>query len=282
MRFLFPAFIALSITGSPLVFADAEPVPPQNTARSSPVGMPARLEQIVLPGSELVVTPLDSQAPVVLRIVESFPHGSDFRYDIEYYGLEPGEWNLSDYFERKDGTSADSLPELTVTIATQLPPGQVEPNALQTEEVRGLGGYQVALIAGGVLWTAGLFAILFAGQKKEDHESEAQARQATLADRLQPVVEQAIKGELPGNRLAELEMMLVAFWRKRLKMDDKAAAEVIPQLRSHSSAGPLLRQLEAWLHQPKSNAEIDLAALLDPYRNLPPDALDESEHTTRA
>ena len=148
--------------------------------------------------------------------------------------------------------------------------------------MRGLGGYQIALIAGGVLWTAGLFAILFAGRKKEDHDSEARARQATLADRLQPVVEQAIKGELPGDRLAELEMMLVAFWRKRLTLDDKAAAEVIPQLRSHSSAGPLLRQLEAWLHQPKSDAEIDLAALLEPYRNLPPDALDESEQTTRA
>jgi len=238
--------------------------------------MPARLEQVVLPGSELVVKAIDSQGPVVLRIVESFPHGSDFRYDIEYYGLEPGEWNLSEYLERKDGRSAEALPELTVTISSQLPPGQVEPNALQTEKVRGLGGYQIALIAGGVLWSAGLIAILFAGRKKEDHDSEARARQATLADRLQPVVEQAINGELPGDRLAELEMMLVAFWRKRLKLEDQAAAEVIPQLRSHSSAGPLLRQLEAWLHQPKSNAEIHLAALLEPYRNLPPDALDEA------
>lgn len=278
MRFLILAFLALSIVSAPSVFADAVSVPQDQSksARTSPVGMPARLEQIVLPGSELVVKALDSQGPVVLRIVESFPHGSDFRYDIEYYGLEPGEWNLSKYLERKDGTSAESLPELTVTISSQLPPGQVEPNALQTEEVRGLGGYQIALLVGGVLWTAGLFAIVCAFRKKDEHDSEARARQATLADRLQPVVEQAINGELPAERLAELEMMLVAFWRKRLKMEDKAAAEVIPQLRSHSSAGPLLRQLEAWLHQPKSDAEIDLAALLEPYRNLPPDALDEA------
>ena len=270
------AFIALSVASSPLAYSDALPVRANQSARTSPVGMPARLEQIVLPGSELVVKSIDSQGPLVLRIVESFPHGSDFRYDIEYYGLEPGEWNLSDFLERKDGTSAESLPELTVTISSQLPPGQVEPNALQTEEVRGLGGYQIALIVAGVLWTGGLFAILFAFRKKDDLGKEARTRQATLADRLRPVVEQAIEGDLPGDRLAELEMMLVAFWRKRLKMEDQPAAEVIPQLRSHSSAGPLLRQLEAWLHQPKSDAEIDLAALLEPYRNLPPDALDEA------
>lgn len=270
------AFIALSVASSPLAYSDALPVRANQSARTSPVGMPARLEQIVLPGSELVVKSIDSQGPLVLRIVESFPHGSDFRYDIEYYGLEPGEWNLSDFLERKDGTSAESLPELTVTISSQLPPGQVEPNALQTEEVRGLGGYQIALIVAGVLWTGGLFAILFAFRKKDDLGKEARTRQATLADRLRPVVEQAIEGELPGDRLAELEMMLVAFWRKRLKMEDQPAAEVIPQLRSHSAAGPLLRQLETWLHQPKSDAEIDLAALLEPYRNLPPDALDEA------
>ncbi|MBC8290433.1 MAG: hypothetical protein H8E37_08960 [Planctomycetes bacterium] len=280
MRFLiFAACLSLSVANPASAYAEAAPGLSNQADQSSltsPVGMPARLEQIVLPGSELVVKPIDSEGPIVLRIVESYPHGSDFRYDIEYYGLDPGEWNLSDYLERKDGSSAESLPELTVTISSLLPPGQVEPNALETEDVQGLGGYLIALIAGGVLWVTGLFAILFAGRKKDEQDNSAAARQVTLADRLRPIVKQAIEGELPGERLAELEMMLVAFWRKRLNMEDNAAAEVIPQLRSHSAAGPLLRQLESWLHQPESDTEIDVAALLEPYRNLPPDALDDA------
>lgn len=245
------------------------------SVRSTPVGMPARIEQVVLPGSELVVKPIDSQSPIVLRIVDSFPHGSDFRYDIEYYGLEPGDWNLSRYLERRDGSSAEELPVLSVSITSQLPPGQVEPHALGTETVQGLGGYRITLIVSGVVWGIGLITILCAGRKRNDSSQLAEQRQISLADRLRPVVEQAIAGELPGEQLAELEMMLVAFWKKQLKCEATPAAEVIPRLRAHPDAGPLLQQLEIWLHAPGSEKEIDLAALLAPYRNLPPDALND-------
>ena len=57
----------------------------------STVGMPARIDQLVLPGTELEVRPIDDRlAPIVVRIVNTYPHGSAFRYDIVYYGLEPG------------------------------------------------------------------------------------------------------------------------------------------------------------------------------------------------
>src|SRR5262245_22427723 len=63
--------------------------------RTSTVGMPARIDQIVLPGTELEVKPLEGRrAPVVLRIVSVAPHGTAFRYDLEYYGLEKGTFDL--------------------------------------------------------------------------------------------------------------------------------------------------------------------------------------------
>src|SRR5438876_7853227 len=75
--------------------------------RATTVGMPARIEQLVLPGSELEVKPLeDRRQPVVLRIVTSYPHGTAFRYDLVYYSLEPGEFDLRDYLRRKDGSSS--------------------------------------------------------------------------------------------------------------------------------------------------------------------------------
>jgi len=272
MRFLFlVCSLAMALPTLPAV-AEAERAESNNT-RTSPVGMPARLEQIVLPGSELVAKPIDNQGPMVLRIVKTFPHGSDFRYDIEYYGLESGTWNLTDFLERKDGSEIGELPELTVEITTMLPPGQVEPNKLTGDQVQGLGGYQIAMIIGGVVWVAGLLAILFAGRKKADTVGDQGTQPASLADRLRPVVQQAIAGELSSERLAELEMMLVSFWRRRLNIEHADAAEVIPKLRAHSAAGPLLIQLEAWLHQPRSDHAIDVAALLEPYHDLPPDAL---------
>ena len=59
----------------------------------------------VLPGSELEVKPIGERTPIVLRIVRVFPHGTAFRYDLEYYGLEPGSFDLKDYLQRKDRSS---------------------------------------------------------------------------------------------------------------------------------------------------------------------------------
>ncbi len=74
--------------------------------------------------------------------------------------------------------------------------------------------------------------------------------------------------------LAELEMMLVAFWRKKLQLEDRDAAAVIPELRRHEEAGPLLSQLEVWLHRPATGDEVNVEELLNPYRSLPSDALE--------
>ena len=54
----------------------------------------------------------DRRAPVVLRIVDVYPHGTAFRYDLEYYGLEPGTFDLRDYLRRKDGSSTADLPPI--------------------------------------------------------------------------------------------------------------------------------------------------------------------------
>ena len=85
------------------------------------VGISARLEQIVLPGSELKTRPLsDRQRPVVLRIEQTYPHGSDFRYDMVYYGLEPGEYDLRDYLLRVDGSPVNDLPPLIKPLEKML------------------------------------------------------------------------------------------------------------------------------------------------------------------
>ncbi|MFP6765655.1 MAG: hypothetical protein VB858_18645, partial [Planctomycetaceae bacterium] len=137
----------------------------------------------------------------------------------------------------------------------------------------GLGGYRMGMLIGAAVWGLGLFCILFSGRARRKHTGPVSSPPASLAARLRPLVEQAIAGELPAEKLAELEMMLVAFWRKRLNYDQSEAADVIPKLRNHTEAGPLLRQLEAWLHQPDSESAIDVPGLLAPYRDLAADAL---------
>ena len=100
----------------------------------------------------------------------------------------------------------------------------------------------------------------------------------TLADRLRPLVDKALAGTLNQGQHAELERLLIGYWRKRLKLEQCAPAEFMPLLRNHEEAGPLLRRLEDWLHRPAGTAEpVDLSALLEPYQAVAADSLEEDQ-----
>jgi hypothetical protein len=241
-------------------------------ARLAGIGIPVRWEQIVLPGSELEVVPGDRKDAVVLRIVASYPHGTSFRYDLEVYGLDPGTFDLRKYLRRKDGSSTANLPNLPVTFEARLPQGQFAPNDLPTVQSPWLGGYRLALWLGGGVWIAGLGAILFWGRRRKAAAATAAAKPLTLADRLRPLVQKARTGELTLAQRAELERMLLAYWRTRLHLGELRPTEVFAQLRQHPDAGPLLTALESWLHRPGSAKDIDVAQLLEPYQHLPVEA----------
>ncbi len=242
--------------------------------RTTTVGMPARIDQLVLPGPELEVRPLDDRRqPVVLRITEVFPHGLAFRYDLVYYGLDPGEFDLKDFLRRKDGTATDDLPSIKVTVRPVLPTGQVLPNALELRRSPRLGGYRTLAVAAGSVWVVGLLAILLAGRRGRSAAGANGRAPASLAERLRPMVEAAMAGRITEAERAELERMLLAFWRRRLNLDATKPAEAIATLRDHADSAPLVRQLEAWLHQPGTGGDVDIAKLLEPYRSLPADKI---------
>ncbi|MBT6158122.1 MAG: hypothetical protein HOL01_18885 [Planctomycetaceae bacterium] len=242
--------------------------------RTATVGMSDRIEQLVLPGSELEVKPRDDdRIPIVIRITGSFPHGTEHRYDIVYYGLEPGKFDLTDYLKRKDGSSTEGLPEVVVEIKPVLAPGQIRPNRLQSKSAPFLGGYRILLLVAAIVWVVGLIALLFVGRGNKPAADDADQPPLTLADRLRPSIEDAIAGKLTQSQQAELERLLLAFWRKRLNLEEMKAAEAIGVLRDHEEAGGLLRQLELWLHRPDHDDSVNVADLLKPYQDIPADAL---------
>ena len=253
---------------------------PQN-ARESTVGIPARITDIVLPGSELEVLPQTAKTAVVLRITRVAPHGSEFRYDLEWAGLDPGEHDLRAFLRRKDGTDMSGLPAVPVTVRSVLPPGQIVPHHPPAGDVPGFGGYRAWWIVGGILWTIGLVWILLGFRKQRQRDAAVEAPPRTLAERLRPLVERALDGRLSRTERAQLELGLVSYWRRKLGLDDRQPAEAHVILREHAQAGPLLNQLDAWLHKPGPHADVDVGALLAPYKNLPPDAIDVPDLVAR-
>ncbi len=242
--------------------------------RSSPVGVTVWIRDIVLPGSELEVKPSDVTTPVALRIAAVYPHGTSHRYDLVYYGLDPGDHDLRDRLRRRDGTSTEDLPEIPITVYSILAPGQVQPNRTPTGDLPRLGGYRLVLWIGGVVWVVGLVVILARGRRSSAESLLEHSAPKTLAERLRPLVEAARAGTLSDERRAELELALIAFWRRKIGLQDVSAAEAIAELQRHAEAGPLLRALEAWLHRPSPPPDVDIGKLLAPYRDLPADVLD--------
>ncbi|MEX0701648.1 MAG: hypothetical protein WD069_06075 [Planctomycetales bacterium] len=271
--------IAFAVAIQTIFFATE--TPGADGAPHPTVGVAARIEQLVLPGSELEPLPLDDRAlPIVLRIAAAYPHGTAFRYDLVYYGLEPGEFDLKDFLRRKDGSPTADLPAIPVRIESVLPPGQIEPHAPVARPAAFGGGYRTLLVLGGVAWVLVLLFLLVAGRRRRASREVEPERPQSLADRLRPAVEAAIAGRLDPGRLAELERMLLAWWRSRLRLEELSAAEAIARLRAHQEAGILLRQLELWLHAPPRPEHVDVAALLEPYRRIPAGPIAAAEEAT--
>ena len=236
----------------------------------SSVGLPQRINQLVLPGTELEARPSeDHEEPLVLRVVATYKHGSAFRYDLEFYCLEPGKFDLRQALRRKDGTSADDLPPLPVEIASLLPAGQILPAALVVKPAPRLGGYRLLLAVLGVIWALGLAAILLVGRQRKRALAAAAATGPTLADQLRPLVAAAMAGQLSSDGQAQLERLLLGYWSRRLRLTDVEPADAIAAIRRDDQAGELLRQVEAWLHRPGGVGGVDVSAMLAPYRDLP-------------
>jgi hypothetical protein len=243
--------------------------------RATTVGMSERVTEVVLPGSELEVVPLDAHSPLVLRIAATYPHGTAFRYDLVWWALEPGEYDLAKLLRRKDGTSTQDLPRVPVVVKSLLPAGQILPHEPAPRRAPFLGGYTLLLVVGGVVWLVGLVVLLVAMRRKRRADVEAtRVKPKTLAERLRPLVERAMRGELDPRERAQLELSLVAHWRRRLRLDEQRPDEALIFLRRHSEAGPLLLSLEEWLHRPDPPRDVDVGALLAPYRDMSPHELD--------
>ena len=267
----FIVLVGLPVLATQAAWAQTEQSKDGGSSIGSSVGMSSTIQGLVLPGTELEVKPLnDDDSPIVLRIKQAYIHGSSFRYDLVYYGLEPGQFDLRDNLQRKDGSTTDNLPAIPVTITSMLEPGQTMPNELETRAAPRVGGYKVLLVGGGLIWLFVLLLLILGGRKKNRNNELEARRPKSLAEQLRPLVESAIEGELPDDERAELEHLLLSYWQQKLDVDGLTPSQAIRKLKSDPVAGQLLTALEEWFHNPNASKSHDVAQLLEPYRTATP------------
>ena len=240
-----------------------------NPPRGPTVGMEGKVE-VVIPGSRLEAKPVDDKAPLVVRIASATPQDDATTYDVRYIGLVPGNYDLKHYLLRVDGSTNVRIPPIPVTVLGVLPENHkgelADPGG---SPLRFLGAYKWAIIAVGALWLATLYPLIFAKRKRAAVIVDTAPPPPTLADRLQPLVQQAAEGKLSTEGKGQLERLLLSHWRERLQLADASMVDALTRLRQHREAGALLRALEDWLHRPPGTANVDVAAVLAPYRSIP-------------
>lgn len=246
---------------------------PQPMARSQ-VGFPAVISQLWLPGPAIQVRPnADRSAPISLRIVDRFAHGDGFRYDLEFTGWEPGRFDLRNYFDFSPDSPPAPWPPILVDVYSGLPEGQQQPASLSSRPPRVGGRYVALAVAAAGLWILGLFLILGWGQG-QTRQVQRVNRVQTLADRLRPIVERAARGELSSAEFAEVERLLLACWRRQLRLENLPPTQAIAAIKRDPQAGQLLTMLETWLHSPEPATPVDFSQLLAPYQTTDWEALE--------
>jgi hypothetical protein len=249
----------------------------QSASEAIPVGVPRWSRELVLEGSLLEVRPPALETALILRIDSASPHGTAWRYDFEYYGLEPGSYDLVQFLRREDGSEITGLEPIAVLVETGLPPGQVLPHKVQAGETPELGGYTKLLWTLGGAWLLASALWLLSSLRSARGEPDEGAPAAlSLAELLAPLIERGMAGELPTPEQAQLELMLIAVWRKRLDLEGADIGEALRTLKAHPEAGPLLLELERWLHSPDASSDLDITALLKPYHGLSMSEWDEA------
>ncbi len=218
---------------------------------------------------------LDDRTPLALRVEKVTPHEDGrFTYDFHYMGFEPGEYKLADYLMLADGSEATEIGDELLQVRTMLPANHDGAlNPYETRPFPWFGGYRMMLGGLGFLWVAGIAGFIYFGRKRKAKVVPVVIPpQPTFAERMRPFVEQAAEGKLSVIGKAELERLLLGYWRDRLSLREQRMTTSLAELKRHDEAGALLHALEAWLHRPGGATREQINRLLDPYRNPPASA----------
>jgi hypothetical protein len=184
-------------------------------------------------------------------------------------GLEPGVYKLADYLVRPDGSRPDELAQFPLIVRSLLPEdhnGHLNP--FSPNRFPFIGGYRVFLGVIGLGWAGGIAAIVISYRKKKVVAGPSEVAAApSLADLMRPLVEAAAAGELGTDGQAQLERLLMGYWREKLDLPvEMRMADAVARLKAHAQAGELLRALERWLHRPGGSSAAEINAVLEPYR----------------
>lgn len=220
------------------------------------------------PNAQLTALPANDDSPVVLRIADVLRDKNSYLYEIRFIGLRPGSHDLRDYLAGSAGGPHQIATPQLVEVHSVLP----DDHDGAIEDYSAAGRFwawplRALLREGVVVWGLATAAyVIYRFVYRPRVFPAMLSSQPTLADQLLPLVEAGLAGTLTTTGQARLERLLLAHWQQKLRLTALPPDQALRQMRSHATAGKLLRELEAWLHTRPGTHQVDVPALLAPYQ----------------
>jgi hypothetical protein len=225
---------------------------------------------ITYSGPELIVQPYRFGVPVNLRIARVIENDGLRTYDIRYMLNTAGEFDICKYLAAKDGSQLTDLPAFKVLGLGHL--SQNMDQRIQEVETMGIDiwhYYYECIAAVITLWLIWLLLLIFYGREKPELPEEAVPVE-TFYDVLSAYLAKLEDKTLDDKGKAQLEMLLINWWREQLGYGDLEMHEVVRRIGRDSSAAPAFHAIQQWLHNPRNSVGTDeLLASLRPYSVKP-------------
>ena len=240
------------------------------TAQAAPAPISVGREticDITLPRSDIEALPVDEYADMVVRITTVGLDGPPYNYRVGCMPMVTGAHNIANYLITPDGLSATNLladqPFVVATLRADDPAGLLRD--FQIERRKPFSSYRLLLAIAAAIWVLGLLLITLAGRRRRTPPPPPPTPPPSLAELLRPLVLSAAEGTLDREGKAQLERLLIRFWRGTLDLSSDAMPAAVATLRAHPEAGKLLQALERWLHDPRPVDASEINQLLAPY-----------------
>lgn len=220
------------------------------------LAVPLGVEQaaiVTYGGGPIVVPPYKWGVAVSVRIANATRSGEGTVYDVRYLVNRAGVFDLRDYLAAEDGGRLSGLPSFKFQGDPKLS-RDLDARIQETERV-GIdigGGYFATLWGLGALWVGWLLLLVFWGRRRAEAVWERVDSEDGLAVFLRQCRGELEAGTLGAAQRAQLEMLLLQHWRRRLGLGGCSMWRSVVEIGRHSEAGALMRLVEAWLHGPKS------------------------------
>jgi hypothetical protein len=221
---------------------------------------------ITYSGSELIVQPYRFGVPVNLRIAKVIEKDGVRTYDIRYMLNTAGEFNISQYLATKDGSELTDLPEFKVLGLGHM--SQNMDQRIQQVETMGIEiwhYYYECMAAAVTLWLVWLLLLIFYGREKPEIPEDT-APIETFYDVLSAYLAKIEDKTLDAKGKAQLEMLMINWWRTQLGYPDMEMRKVIRHIRKDAVSASAFDTVQQWLHNPQNSVSVDeLLARLRPF-----------------